>query len=202
MARPRTISDQQILEAARDCFLEHGPSVATDVIAERLGVSPQALFKRFQNKQELMLTALVPDGQPSWIPLVEAGPDDRSLEEQLTGILSELAEFFVDISRRMSVLRWSGMAPQDLFSRFDEPPPLVDIRVLAGWLRRASGRGLIRDIDFRATAMLMLTSMHGPAMLSDMLGQHPTGHTQEEYVAFMVNTLLQGLLPRKVTEQS
>ncbi|MEZ6127616.1 MAG: TetR/AcrR family transcriptional regulator [Planctomycetaceae bacterium] len=61
MARPRTISDDQILQTARDCFLEHGPSVATDVIAERLGVSSQALFKRFHSKHELMLAAIAPE---------------------------------------------------------------------------------------------------------------------------------------------
>ncbi|MDG1894394.1 MAG: TetR/AcrR family transcriptional regulator [Fuerstiella sp.] len=196
MARPRTISDEQILQTARDCFLQHGPSVATDVIADQLGVSPQALFKRFHSKQDLMLAAIAPSGKAPWIPLVEAGPNDRSLDEQLTEILQELADFFVDISRRMSVLRWSGIDPKDLLARYDEAPPLVDIRVLSGWLRRAADRGLIRDIDFRATAMLMLTSMHGPAMLTDMLGKHPTGHTQGEYVSYMVDVLLQGLRPR------
>jgi len=35
--------------------------------------------------------------------------------------------------------------------------------------------------------------------LTDMLGQHPTGHSRGEYVDFMVNMLMQGLLPR--TEQ-
>ncbi|MCP4172208.1 MAG: TetR/AcrR family transcriptional regulator, partial [Fuerstiella sp.] len=183
-------------QTARECFLQHGPSVATDVIADQLGVSPQALFKRFHSKQELMLAAIAPSGNAPWIPLVEAGPDDRSLDEQLTEILKELAEFFVDISRRMSVLRWSGIDPKELLARYDEAPPLVDIRVLSGWLQRAADRGLIRDIDFKATAMLMLTSMHGPAMLTDMLGKHPTGHTQAEYVSYMVDVLLQGLLPR------
>ncbi len=197
MARPRTISDDQILQTARECFLKHGPSVATDVIADQLGVSPQALFKRFHSKQDLMLAAIAPSGNAPWIPLVEAGPDDRSLEEQLTEILTELAEFFVDISRRMSVLRWSGIDPKELLSRYDEAPPLVDIRVLSGWLQRAADRGLIRSTDFKATAMLMLTSMHGPAMLTDMLGKHPTGHTRAEYVSYMVDVLLQGLLPRE-----
>ncbi|APZ95069.1 Bacterial regulatory proteins, tetR family [Fuerstiella marisgermanici] len=196
MARPRTISDELILETARECFFEHGPSVSTDLIAEQLGVSPQALFKRFNNKQELMLAAVAPTGQASWIPLVEAGPDDRSLDEQLTEILQVLADFFVDISRRMSVLRWSGLDPKKLLDRFDEPPPLVDIRVLAGWLSRAADKGLIRPVDFRATAVMMLTSMHGPAMLTDMLGQHPTGHSRDEYVALMVDVLLQGMVPR------
>lgn len=196
MARPRTISDDQILQTARDCFFEHGPSVATDVIAERLGVSPQALFKRFHSKHDLMIAAVAPTGQAPWIPMLEAGPDDRALPEQLTDILMELAEFFVDISRRMSVLRWSGMDPKKLLERYDEAPPLMDIRVLSGWLERAADRGLIREIDFRATAMMMLTSMHGPAMLTDMLGQHPTGHSRIEYVSFMVDMLLQGMVPR------
>jgi AcrR family transcriptional regulator len=193
MARPRTISDAKILSVARDCFVEFGPSVAMDVIADRLGVSPQALFKRFRNKHELMLAALTPVVPAPWIALVEAGPDDRDIEEQLAEILTELAEFFVDVARRMSVLRFSGIEPRELMDRFDEPPPLVDIRVLSGWLQRAAERGLIGETDFAATAMLMLTSMHGPAMLTDMLGHHPTGHSREEYVQFMVRTLLQGL---------
>jgi AcrR family transcriptional regulator len=201
MARPRTISDDQILQTARECFYEHGPSVATDVIAHRLGVSPQALFKRFNNKQDLMLAAVAPSGEAPWIPLVESGPDDRPLPEQLTEILSELAEFFVDIARRMSVLRWGGVDQKKLLERYDEAPPITDIRVLSGWLQRAAERGLIREIDFKAAAMLMLTAMHGPAMLTDMLGQHPTGHSRPEYVAFMVDILLQGMVPRQTTQQ-
>lgn len=202
MARPRTISDEQILQTTRECFFEHGPSVATEVIAERLNVSPQALYKRFNNKQELMLAALAPSGRAPWIPLVEAGPNDQPFAEQLAEILHELAEFFVDISRRMSVLKWSGMDPRHLMARYDEAPPLTDIRVLAGWLERAAGRGLIREIDFRAAAMLMLTSMHGPAMLTDMLGQHPTGHSRNEYVDFMVEMLLQGMVPRTTSQEA
>ena len=196
MARPRTISDEQILSTARTCFLEHGPHVPTETIADELGVSAQALLKRFQSKNELMMQAVLPCGQAGWIPMVDAGPDDRPLEVQLSEILSELAEFFVDISRRMSVLRWSGLEPTALMERFDEPPPITDIRVLAGWLKRAAGRGLIRPVDFKATAMMMLTSMHGPAMLTDMLGKHPTGHSQKRYVKFMVNMLMQGMVPR------
>ena len=195
MARPRTISDDQILQTALDCFLEHGPSVATDVIAERLGVSPQALFKRFNNKNDLMIAAVAPREPAPWIPMVEAGPDDRPLAEQLSEILCELAEFFVDISRRMSVLRWSNLDPRKIMAMYDEPPPIVDLRVLSEWLKRAASRKLIRPIDFKATAMMMLTSMHGPAMLTDMLGHHPTGHTRDQYVACMVEMLLQGMLP-------
>ena len=195
MVRPRTISDDQILQTALQCFLDHGPSVSMDTIAEQLNVSSQALFKRFGTKQELLLASVAPCEPAPWLPLVEAGPDDRPLEEQLAEILGELADFFVDIARRVSVLRFSGVEPKELMNRFDEPPPLVEIRTLAGWLQRSVDQGLIRLTDGSAMAMLMLTSMHGPAMLTDMLGQHPTGHSRDEYVTFMVETLMQGLRP-------
>ncbi|MEZ6123357.1 MAG: helix-turn-helix domain-containing protein [Planctomycetaceae bacterium] len=202
MARPRIISDEQILSAARECFFEHGPAVSTDVISERLGVSPQALFKRFHNKQGLLIAAIAPSGRAPWLSLVEAGPDQRTLVVQLTEILQQLADFFVDIARRMSVLRFAGINPCELLQRYDEAPPLVEIRALAGWLERAAKRRLIRRIDYSATAMLLLTSMHGPAMLSDMLGHHPTGHSREEYVKQMADLLIQGLKPRQSLRKS
>lgn len=200
MARPRSISDDQILQTARECFLEHGPSIATEVIAEKLNVSPQALFKRFHSKNDLMIAAMAPTSPASWIPMVEAGPDDRSLNEQLSEILHHLVEFFVDVSRRMSVLRFSSVDCRKLLETYEEAPPLTDIRVLSGWLDRAIQRRLIRNVDVKATAMLMLTSMHGPAMLTDMLGKHPTGHSRDEYVAFMVEMLMHGMVPRDQKE--
>lgn len=166
-----------------------------EVIAEDLAVSSQAILKRFGSKQKLMLAAMAPK-DAEWIPVVEAGPDDRPIRQQLTNLLEELATFFVDVARQISVLQFSGVDPRDLMSRYDEAPPLRDIRILAAWLDRAAERGLIRPIDSKAMAMMMLTSMHGPAMLTDMLGKHPTGHSQSDYVNFVVDIVLQGLEPK------
>lgn len=196
MPRPRTISDDQILDAAKSCFLEQGPHASLELIATELGVSTQAILKRFGSKQQLMLTAVAPADDASWIPLVEAGPDDRPVRDQLVEIMQELEAFFVQMARQISVLRFSGVDPRDLMSRYEEAPPLRDIRVLAGWLERASEQQLIAPTDSRAMAMMMLTSMHGPAMLTDMMGHHPTGHSSAEYVKFVVNTLLHGLLSK------
>lgn len=193
MARPQTISDEEILQTARKCFLEQGPSVPTEVIAAELGVSPQALYKRFQSKQNLMLAAVLPCDTPAWNAVIEAGPDERPFQQQLVELLFELADFFLDVARRMSVLRFSGLDPCESFRQFDEPPPLRDIRLISAWLQRACDQQMIRKVDFRATAMMILSSLHGPAMLKDMLGEHPTGHSQHEYVHHVANLLLQGL---------
>lgn len=194
MVRPRTISDKQILETAKRCFIEQGPGVSTETIAAELGVSGQALLKRFHNKQELLIAAVGPCASNSWVELVERGPDDRPFDAQLTEILIELSVFFIDVVKRMSVLRWSGVDIKELMQQFHEPPPVKDVRVLADYLRRAAEKGLIRKVDYPSTAMLILTSMHGPAMLTEMLGQLPTGQTQEEYIQHFVETLLRGLL--------
>lgn len=193
MARPRTVSDQQILEAALACFLEHGPSVSTELIASQIGISSQAIFKRFNSKQDLLIECLRCCETPAWIEIVEQGPDQRPFSDQLFEILESLSSFFAETVRKLELLRWSGIPIQELMSQFEEPPPIRDIRVISKWLQRCHELGLIRKVDFDATALAVLTSMHGPAMLREFLGKAPTGHTQTEYISHHVNLLTYGL---------
>lgn len=131
--------------------------------------------------------------------MVEAGPDQRPIETQLLEILAELANFFTDVVRKMELLRWSGVSIQDLMATFEEPPPIRDIKMISAWLQRCHQHLLIRDVDFDLTAMMILTSMHGPAMLKEFLGRAPTGHSQEEFLSRYVELLLHGLLDSKTS---
>lgn len=58
MARSRSITDEQILEAARAVFLEDGFSASTLEIARRAGISEASIFKRFSTKENLFLQLL------------------------------------------------------------------------------------------------------------------------------------------------
>lgn len=189
MARPRTVSDADILGETLRCLLEQGPSVSLDVIAGHLGVSSQALLKRFGNRRDLVMAALRPPRRSPWHDLVESGPDDRPFAEQLTEIVSQVAAFFVDMTRRMAVLRWSGIEPQELMKSFSEPPPVRDIRLLAGWFERAEARGLTQGGDHRATAMVLLSSLHTPAMLHEIMGRYPLADGKEAFHAALVELL-------------
>src|SRR5579864_4634496 len=51
MGRPREITDEQIVAAARRCFLERGAGVSAGEIAQELGVSHTTLFNRFGSKE-------------------------------------------------------------------------------------------------------------------------------------------------------
>ena len=142
MARPRQTTDNAILTIARTCFLEHGPSVSTTVIAEAAGVSQATLFKRFGTKDDLLLKALAPASDVPWLALVQAGPDDRPAREQLVEIAHSIFVFFQHLIPNLAVLKSAGFSPKDLLARYEEPPPLRGRRLLAGWLIRAGDRGL------------------------------------------------------------
>lgn len=201
MARPRQISDELILKTARACFFEHGPAVSTDVIAKELGVSSQALFKRFSSKRDLMLAAVRPEAVAPWVALLTDGPDQRPFIDQLKEIVNELAIYFEEIARRMSLIRWSGIPMEEITGHYETPPPVVEINAMGDWLKQAHQMGLIRKVDFTAIAMSLLSSLHGPAFLEDMLGHHPTGHSRRQYVSRVVDLYSHGLIVNS-TDQS
>ena len=70
MARPTTITNEQLLKAAREEFLKHGIRATSAAIARRAGVSPGILFHRFASKEALFAAAM------------DAGEGPRALFEQ------------------------------------------------------------------------------------------------------------------------
>ncbi|MBX9601860.1 MAG: TetR/AcrR family transcriptional regulator [Bryobacteraceae bacterium] len=60
MPRKRTISEEDLLQAARGVFVERGFAASTREIARRAGVSEALLFQRYATKAELFFAAMVP----------------------------------------------------------------------------------------------------------------------------------------------
>lgn len=199
MARPRQISNEEIIDAARTCFLEQGAQVSTSTIAERLGVSQAALFKRFGTKQELLFQAMLPPAIPPWVALVEHGPDDRPIPDQLREIALAIASFSEVMSPRMSVLKSSGCNMPELMKRFDVPPPVRGWMSLAAWIRTAQEQGRIRAGDPEAMSMMFLGAMLGRTFLTHVLGLNleldPSHYTHE-----LIETTWHGLAPSPVEE--
>ncbi|MBU6161784.1 MAG: TetR family transcriptional regulator, partial [Myxococcales bacterium] len=66
MARKAVIRDDEILLAAREVFLESGPTATTAEVARRAGVSEGTLFKRYVTKKELIIAAMKMREEASW----------------------------------------------------------------------------------------------------------------------------------------
>lgn len=163
MGRPRQVSDDEILQAAREAWLDD-PRASTARIAARVGLSEAAIFKRFRTKIRLMLKAFGVHRGPPWVALVEQGPDDRPLEQQLDEIGAAVDTFFRKIIPRIAVLRGIGLSAEEMFGDDDEPPPLIGLRALSAWFGRAQARGLVDDHhDPEALALSFIGVFQGRA---------------------------------------
>ncbi|MCB9685592.1 MAG: TetR/AcrR family transcriptional regulator [Alphaproteobacteria bacterium] len=195
MARPRQVSDADILDAARACFLEHGPAVSTNVIADRLGISSAALFKRFGTKDQLMRDALMPTEDPDFVSMLQVGPDDRPIDAQLRELVLSMVRFFDRFMPCFATLRAAGVDLYEEMAKHPVPPPVQNHRLLAAWLGRAVEAGRVRPIDCDAVASMVIGAVNGRSFLSH-LGQTPLG-SPEGHVDAVVSVLWKGICPEE-----
>lgn len=193
MVRPRQVSDEEILEAARQCFIEHGPSVSISVIADKVGVTQPALSKRFGSKKNLLLEAMLPEAIPQWTLSLADGPDERPFAEQLLEIGERGTEYFADLLPRLMVLRNARLDPSEIISRYEVFPPVVSLRALSEWLERAYEKGMIREVDFTQAAMSLMGALHIREFLSH-IGRHAVPEPDyDSYAIQLVDLFMRGL---------
>jgi AcrR family transcriptional regulator len=105
MARPPSISNKQILDAARAEFLAHGLAKASTVaIARRAGVSEGSIFNRFPTKDDLFRAAR-DDAQPPVLAL-DSYVGQGDLRQNLVRITVESIHFLNSFLPKL-MLRWS-----------------------------------------------------------------------------------------------
>ncbi|MCH9683008.1 MAG: TetR/AcrR family transcriptional regulator [Deltaproteobacteria bacterium] len=192
--RPRQFSDEELHATARQCFLEHGPGVSTSVIAAQLGVSQAALFKRCGTKQALLIEALRPPARPPWIEIVDGGPDERPVPEQLREVVEGIDQFFQKMMPALSVLHAAGLQRSDILCDGEVPPPTLSHRTLTQWFQRLHAQGRARISHPQSTAMAFLGAIHARHMLRHMLGEHGP-KTEPEFLDNLVDVFWTGISP-------
>ncbi len=196
MGRPAVVSTEQILEAARELFLEQGFGVTTAVIARRAGVSEGSIFKRFASKEELFFAALgIPD--PPWTAGLEEGAGQGEITENLRLLLLSLIEFFRELLPRVTVL-WScrGLAKGPSFWQdWPDSPPMRGLKQLTQYLDREMALSRIRPCNAEVLARVLLGSAQNFIFL-EMMGIHlEKPMAAPDYVRDFIDILFRGLLP-------
>jgi AcrR family transcriptional regulator len=202
-ARPRQVSDDDILKAASECFLEHGFGVSTRVIADRLNISQPALFKRFSTKEELMLRALLPPEQPPLVGWLDAGPSEEPFKPQFEALFTQLWKTVCFVLPRVAVLMSSGIAHDTIVKRYKKFPLLNVIHALSGWLGRAQALGHIRQLgDPASLAQACLGPLQGRALVRFLLVDPATfeerdsaggSASDDAYIAMTIDLLWRAL---------
>jgi AcrR family transcriptional regulator len=108
MGRPRLIEDDAILAAAREVFLSRGAAATTQDVAERVGLSQAAIFKRFATKQELFLAAMVSgNDRQDLVERFQKRAAGAGLRPALIGLGDDLLPFFRRVMPLL-LMTWSN----------------------------------------------------------------------------------------------
>lgn len=198
MGRPRAISDEEIIAAARRCFLERGTGISAAEIGTELGVSHTTLFNRFGSKEGLMLAALGAPKEIGWVAALEAGPDSRPFRDQLVEHLKVMSTYFQELQAGIALLEASGIDSAKVWKqRKGVSAPEQARDALVGFLKRAQKQGRIADTDVDTLASTLLSALHGWASTTRVCGGSTSRASGSRYVERFIELLWKGIEPTK-----
>lgn len=198
MGRNPKITNDEILEAAREVFLDQGSGASTADIADRAGISAASIFKRFATKQDLFMAAIGITKTPTWVKKLESGTPNPELKAELIEICGEILAFYLDVLPRVMM-----MIPLQLFrSKQFIPPPIRDSNLLAGFLQRAIDLGYLRPCDTRTVAQTLVGAINNYAMTHIFMNSPNASVVAEdtplkpvEFVRSTIDILWAGIAP-------
>lgn len=201
MARPRLISDEDIFDEVRRGVLESGSRVSLEDVARRLGVTTPALFKRFGSRNALLIAALRP-AVPSFLADLAAGPTNEPLTEQLAALFECMGAWFNQAMPCMMALHDSGIPFTEVYSAMREPPPVMALRALSGWLQRAQKLGLLHVEEPKAAAMAMLGAIQARAFLGRITNKTDRASELARDAKRFALLFVEGMRPENATNRS
>jgi AcrR family transcriptional regulator len=186
--RPRSEqAEQAIIEATLDLFAEKGfEGVCVELVAARAGVGKATIYRRWPNKEELLLAAL---GSLK-SPLPE--PKGVSVRDDLLAIVDVMCTDKADPrkARRYALLLGEGEKYPRLMARYKETVVEPRRDVIRSVIRRGIQTGELRaDTDVEVAVL----ALSGTAMAREKAAD---GTFDGDFAARLVDGLLLGLAPR------
>ncbi|MEH1833336.1 MAG: TetR/AcrR family transcriptional regulator [Nostoc sp.] len=169
MARTPRITNQQILEAARQVFLQQGFGASTLEIAQQAGISEASIFKRFSTKEKLFLAAMGIPEKPPWVNELESLCGKGNFKENLINICFQIMEFYREVLPRVMMLRSLGNPIPELEGK--EPKPMQEVKVLTAFLEHEINQGRLRPCDAKTVAHILLGSVMNYVFLEQISSQ-------------------------------
>src|SRR6266699_4136982 len=186
--RPRSEqAEQAIIEATLDLFAEQGfEGVCVEAVAARAGVGKATIYRRWPNKEELLLAAL--GSMKSPFP----EPKGVSVRDDLVAMFTVMCEDRADPrkARRYALLLGEGQKYPRLMQRYKETVIGPRHDAMREVIRRGIASGELRADTDVEIALLALT---GTVMAKDKAAD---GSLNGGFAARIVNELLLGLAAR------
>jgi AcrR family transcriptional regulator len=186
--RPRSEqAEHAIIEATLDLFAERGfEGVCVEAVAARAGVGKATIYRRWPNKEELLLAAL--SSMKSPIPELKG----VSVRDDLVAMLTVMAADKADPrkARRYALLLGEGQKYPRLMARYKETVVEPRHEALRAVIRRGIATGELRADTDVEIVRLVLT---GTILAKE---KSAAGELNGDFAARVVDELLLGLAPR------
>lgn len=161
MGRPPHITTDQIVDAARELFLERGPAVTTAEIAERAQCSEGTIFRRFPTKEALFVRAIASVELPDWETLLRPRDDQETIEARLHELAETVLQMMLQLMPRIMMMKSRlHLSPSEMFASLGASPPAEAIRRLTAYLESERRAGAIATGDPEVVARLFLGALH------------------------------------------
>jgi len=185
--RPRSEqAEQAIIEATLDLFAEQGfDGVCVEAVAARAGVGKATIYRRWPNKEELLLAALGSMKSPFPEP---TGSVREDLVAQLTVMCADKAD--PRKARRYALLLGEGQKYPRLIARYKENVVGPRHDAMRAVIRHGIAAGKLRPDTDVEIALLALT---GAVLAKE---KSADGELNGEFAARVVDELLLGLAVR------
>jgi AcrR family transcriptional regulator len=165
ITRSRTGSlRDQIRRTARELFAREGyESISMRRVGAEVGCSPMAIYRHFENKEELLLS-ICEETFARMIRLVdEAREGGGTRIERLRRSIRAVMEFHLSHPNHYKVTFMTPMPPGPVAQRkVAIGQPVMD-RLVSGVRECAQARGIENEIDIVMTAQVIRAGIHGVA---------------------------------------
>jgi AcrR family transcriptional regulator len=208
VARPTRISDERILAAARELFLQKGARASTVELARLAGVAEGTIFRRFPTKEALLRAALQgEETDPAWVRTLRDAQDDPQLDIKRTLLTAgtQAVEFFRMVLP-VHMMRWSASRQEDSPPEFllgPNSPPLRALKTAARFFEQAMRDGRMRKHDPEIVARVFLGSIQNYVFFELLLrAQEQTPMPVQTYLRGVIKLIWTGAEPYKLVRVS
>jgi AcrR family transcriptional regulator len=192
MGRKKTISDDDLLAAARGIFVAEGFAASTREIARRAGVSEGLIFQRFQTKEDLFFAAMIPPPADLNRLLHHPRAKGCALLEKITFAMIDY--FRETLPVLLPLMSHPNFRFEEFAKRHPGSPMLLLRRQLVEFLVCEQRAGRLGSVNPGAAALLIWSMAHSIPFF-ERLGAHG-GQFEPKLVRAMVRALWDGFDPK------
>jgi AcrR family transcriptional regulator len=195
--RPQSISEQAILDAARDVFRDEGHAATTAKIARRAGVSEGILFYRYKSKEALLVAVLQRETEPpERLRELAKEAGRRSLAANLEILIEAMLDSAFRVQPFLDLAMTSPSSDairEALFTRSGKPPPERIVELISAYLQAEMRLGRARKHEPAPVARAIFGGCLDFVHSRLYLKKKESEGERKSFVGGLVDLLLHGL---------